>query len=74
MNRKQKRALESAVTGRSAVTQPSVCFSELANDLFGVVLFSWHGSDLLIWLFTTLDLDQECGVRSMFPFIVQTRN
>jgi len=40
-------------------------FPELVNDLFGVVSFLRHGSDLLNWLFTTLDPDQEYGARSV---------
>ena len=36
-----------------------------SNDPFGVVSLLWHDSDLLTWLFTTLDLDQECGARSV---------
>jgi hypothetical protein len=32
--------------------------SELVDDLFGGIPFLRHGSDLLMWLFTTFDLDQ----------------
>lgn len=34
-------------------------FAELVNNLFGVVPLLRHGSDLLNWRFTTLDLNQE---------------
>ena len=47
-----------------ALCKQHVRFTELVNNLFGVVSFLWHGSDLLNWLFTTLDLDQEDGARS----------
>jgi hypothetical protein len=48
-----------------ALRHQHIRFTELVNDLFGVVSFPWHGSDLLNWLFTTLDLDQEDGARSI---------
>ena len=46
------------------LAEQDIGFSELVYDLFGVVSFLGHGSDLLIWLFTTLDLDQEFEARS----------
>jgi hypothetical protein len=39
------------------------------NDLFGVVSFLRHGSDLLRWLFTTFDLDQLFQARSTQRFL-----
>jgi hypothetical protein len=46
------------------MTQQNVGFPKLVNDLFGVVPFLRHGSDLLRWLFTTFDLDQLFQARS----------
>jgi hypothetical protein len=40
------------------LAQQNVGCPELVNDLFGVIPFLRHGSDLLTWLFTTFDLDQ----------------
>ena len=44
---------------RCTLGKQHIGFAELVNDLFGVVSFLWHGSDLLNWLLTTLDLDRE---------------
>jgi hypothetical protein len=46
------------------LTKQNVSSPNLMNDLFGVVPFLRHGSDLLSWLFTTFDLDQEFQARS----------
>jgi hypothetical protein len=37
---------------------------KLLKNLFGVVSFFRHGSDLISWLFTTFDLDQIFRARS----------
>ena len=50
---------------RIPLGEQHIGFTELMNDLFGVVSFLWHGSDLLNWLFTTLDLDQETQAGSV---------
>jgi len=44
--------------------QQYIRFTELLNDLFGVVSFLWHGSDLINWLVTTVDLCQEGRAKS----------
>jgi len=51
------RSLAGLADGFS-VAQQNVGFPKLVNDLFGVVPFLRHGSDLLSWLFATFDLDQ----------------
>jgi hypothetical protein len=47
------------------LAQQNVGAPKLLNDLFGVVSFLRHGSDLLRWLFTTFNLDQIFGARSL---------
>ena len=43
---------------RLTLHNQEIKFAELFNDLFGVVSIPRQGSDLLYWIFTTLDLDQ----------------
>ena len=50
---------------RFTLSYQHIGLAELVHDLFGVVSFLWHGSDLLNWLFTTLDLDQQSRARSV---------
>ncbi|MGC6500650.1 MAG: hypothetical protein ACON4C_10685 [Henriciella sp.] len=52
---------------RTPLGEQNISFTELMNDFFGVVSFLWHGSDLLNWFFTTLDLDQETQAGLLSP-------
>ncbi len=54
------------------LAEQNVGFSKLVNDLFGVIPFLRHGSDLPRWLFTTFDLDQLFRARSI-PQAVHNR-
>jgi hypothetical protein len=44
------------------LTEKHVRFSELVNDLLGLVSFPWHGADLLIGLLATLNLNRDGSV------------
>ena len=57
--------LLAGLTDGFALAQQNVGSPEFLNDLFGVVSFLRHGSDLLSWLFTTFDLDQLFRARSI---------
>jgi hypothetical protein len=46
------------------MAEQNVGFPKLVNNLFGVLPFLWHGSDLLGWPFATFDLGQLFQTRS----------
>ena len=52
--------LSTRLRDRFPLGEQHIGFTKLVNDLFGVESFLWHGSDLLNWLFATLEMYREC--------------